>query len=91
LNKDELDDWYKAIEETIQPPDESYTAWVEEGSTQEHKTKSGASGRDISYEQINRGRQEIIDWYESKGLHDQAVELRQIAGQWRIIHEEYQE
>jgi hypothetical protein len=47
------------------------------------------SGRDISEQEINRRRDEIIEWYKSKGLYDQALELKMIGDNWKKIHDEY--
>jgi hypothetical protein len=101
LTPEELDEWFRKCHENLKPLDESYYRAAKPGnqflfgtaapvSANEDKTTNrGSSSRDISYEEINRRRDEIIEYYERIGQHDKGVELREIAAQWKKIHHEY--
>ncbi len=103
MTPDELDVWYQKSQENLQPLDPSYFKAAQAGSqflfgtaaplsaSDEKSTiaNSGSSSRDISEEEINKRRDEIIAYYKSKNLRDKALELKLIGEQWEIIHADY--
>jgi hypothetical protein len=103
MTPDELDEWFQKCHENLQPLDKSYFKAAPAGSqflfgtaaplsaSDEKSTiaNSGNSSRDITDEEINKRRDEIIAYYKSKGLHDKALELKMIGEQWEIIHADY--